>query len=268
VVLRDASKNESSVTFQIVNEKIISSIVSNPTRKVGYTFSSSDKNVSIDLSKNEVSGNGDLKIEEIKKESLNFSFPKSLPLKGKIYKIESFNFSWKGEASGELKTNFPTTAKESLYFYDTSISKFASISHKKKPSGFSFKLSKLGYLFVLSDESPPTIHPMTSLARHIELPGVRDGCFEDRYYGLADVGSGFRTTVELLLDGQFYPYEYDPDRKAIRVRIPKSLAKEKPYLLLEVRAFDFAGNESSPFLDLIVTGGWNLEAQTSCPVME
>ncbi|MCZ8343215.1 MAG: M23 family peptidase [Leptospira sp.] len=268
VRLRDASKNFSNVSFAFIHESNTTKMELPSYKNKGFKYESLDKNLSIDLSKNEVSGNGRITIEEVKNENLSFTLPKTLPLKGKIYQIIGSNFSWKGEGSGEFKTNFPTTNKESLYFYDTSIRRLASLSQKRKSNGFSFKISKFGYLFVLSDESPPTIFPMTSLARHIELPGVRNQCIEDRFYGLGDTGSGFKTNVELLLDGQSYPYEYDPDRKAIRVSIPKSLSKEKPYLLLEVRAFDFAGNASEPYLDLIATSGWLKEDYASCPVIE
>lgn len=268
VRLRDASNNISSVAFSFIHESNITKLEPLSGKNKGFRYESMDKNLSIDLSKNEISGTGGLTIEEVPKENLSVSLPKTLPLKGKIYQISGSNFSWKGEASGEFKTNFPTTTKESLYFYDMSIRRLTSISQKRKANGFSFKISKFGYLFVLMDESPPTIFPMSSLARHIELPGVRNQCIEDRFYGLGDTGSGFKTSVELLLDGQNYPYEYDPDRKAIRVSIPKSLSKEKPYLLLEVRAFDFAGNVSEPYLDLIVTSGWLKEDYASCPVIE
>jgi hypothetical protein len=122
---------------------------------------------------------------------------------------------------------------------------------------------------VLSDETPPTVFPMTSIARFIELPEVRNHCLEEKYYVLSDVGSGFKTNVELLVDGQTFPYEYDPDRSAIRVQLPKSLQKERPYLLLEVKASDFAGNISDPFVDLISTNGWKEDLlQASCPVIE
>ncbi|MDF3821313.1 M23 family peptidase [Leptospira sp. 96542] len=268
--LRDASANVSQVQFTLVRGKNNTNQNHEPKTSIsrGRVYTSQDKNLTLDLSKAEISGDGSLYIEEMKDSNLPFTAPKNLPLKGKVYQISSKNLSWKGEGLGEFRTNFPITQKEFLYFYDASIGKFQSILHKKKQTGFSFKLTRLGYIFILLDETPPTIFPMTSLARYIELPEIRNQCLEDRYYGLGDIGSGFRTNVETTLDGQNYPYEYDPDRKAIRIQIPKSLAKERPYLLLEVRVYDFAGNKSEPFVDLVSTNGWLSENQASCPVIE
>ncbi|TGN11701.1 M23 family metallopeptidase [Leptospira ilyithenensis] len=266
--LRDASSNRSYIKIIIKNESPNGFIVSG-TSGFGKKVSSSDKHFSFDVSKNESTGNGKIEIEDKKDATdLPFSIPKGLILKSKIYKIESVNFTWKGDGQGELILPVSPTNKDSLFFWDSSIKKFSSVAGKRKANGFSFSLSKLGYLMVLEDMSPPSITPMTSLARHIELPEIRSGCFENRYYALNDVGTGFKTTVNLLLDGQTYPYEYDPDRKAIKVTLPKSLYKEKPYLLLEVRAFDFAENISQPFTDLIVTSGWKNDVYASCPESE
>jgi len=266
--LRDASANRSYIRITIQNQTPNGYIVAS-TVGFGKKVNSKDKNLSFDVSKNESTGNGKIEIEDEKEiNELPFSIPKGLVLKSKIYKIESTNFTWKGDGQGELLTAVPPTNKDSLFFWDLSIKKFSSLSQKRKANGFSFSLSKLGYIMVLEDMSPPSVSPMTSLARHIELPEVRLHCFEEKYYALNDVGTGFRTTVELLLDGQTYPYEYDPDRKAIKVTLPKSLYKEKPYLLLEVRAFDFAGNISPPYTDLIVTSGWKKDVYASCPESE
>ncbi|PJZ84098.1 peptidase M23 [Leptospira harrisiae] len=269
VSLRDATGNKSSVFFTVIHEKEEKENQKfSKNKKSGNKYNSLDGNITIDLSKVEVSGEGTLQITEINSKDIPFKIPSGLPLKGKIYQLDTKKLSWKGEGSGEWNLGYPVSTKESLYFYDSSIGKFQSITQKRKPNGFSFKLTKLGYVMVLSDETPPTIFPMTSLARYIELPEVRNHCFDDRYYVIGDTGSGFRTSVELTMDGQSYPYEYDPDRRAIRVTIPKSLQKERPYLLLEVKAFDFAGNVSEPFVDLISTRGWKEELQASCPVME
>ncbi|TGL40945.1 M23 family peptidase [Leptospira perdikensis] len=269
VSLRDATGNKSSVFFTVIHDKNeTDSSRFAKKQKNGNKFNSADGKVSVDLSKAEVSGEGSLLITEINEKDIPFKIPTGLPLKGKIYQLDTKKMSWKGEGMGEWNLSYTTSTKESLYFYDTSIGKFQSITQKRKPNGFSFKLTKLGFVMVLSDETPPTIFPMTSLARYIELPEVRNHCFEERFYVIGDTGSGFRTSVELTIDGQTYPYEYDPDRRAIRVLIPKSLQKERPYLLLEAKAFDFAGNVSEPFVDLISTRGWAEELQASCPVME
>jgi len=140
---------------------------------------------------------------------------------------------------------------------------------EKKSSGFEVKLGKVGILWIGSDFSPPSISPLTTLARHLELPEIQESCFEIRNYALADVGTGFRPMAEVILEGQIYPYEYDPDRKSIRVRIPKSLAKSQDYALLEVRAFDFAGNRSQFFQDVVHLTSWKQEANyASCPAKE
>jgi len=266
--LFDATGNRSFVKLSIINERgNIKDTKAKPngSKKVFST----DKVLSFDVSQNESTGSGSISIREIPNaEDIPLSIPKGLILRSKIYQVTSQNFTWKGEGQGELNPTPGATAKDALYFWDESIRKFSSIKQKRKGSGFQFFLGKLGYVMVLEDHSPPYVAPMTSLARHIELPEIRNSCFEDRFYVLGDSGTGFKSTVELLVDGQSYPYEYDPDRTAIRVTLPKSLHKEKPYLLLEVRAFDFAGNESEPFLDLIVTSGWKSENYDSCPLME
>ncbi|TGL21881.1 M23 family metallopeptidase [Leptospira yanagawae] len=268
--LRDATGNKSSVNFTILNEDSPKDPNEKPIpKKTGNKYKSLDGVVTIDLTKAEVSGDGNFFITEISEKEIPFKIPKGLPLKGKIYQVETKRMSWKGEGIGEMNFGSTPSIKDSLYFYDVSIGKFQGVQPKRKPNGFSFKLTKLGYLMVLSDETPPTVFPMTSIARYIELPEVRNHCMEEKYYTLSDTGSGFRTNVELLLDGQSFPYEYDPDRSAIKVLIPKSLQKERPYLLLEVKASDFAGNTSEPFVDLISTNGWKEDLlQASCPVIE
>ncbi|XDD48242.1 M23 family metallopeptidase [Leptospira sp. WS39.C2] len=267
--LRDATGNISSVTFEIIHDEPKKDQTTKQiAKKTGNKYKSIDGVISIDLTKSETSGEGSLFITEIPEKEIPFKIPKGLPLKGKIYQVETKRMSWRGEGQGEMILGYSPSLKDSLYFYDSSIGKFQGIQPKRKTNGFSFKLTKVGYLMVLSDETPPTVFPMTSIARYIELPEVRNHCMEEKYYGLSDTGSGFKTNVELLLDGQIYPYEYDPDRSAIRVLIPKSLQKERPYLLLEVKASDFAGNSSEPFVDLISTNGWREDLQASCPVME
>jgi hypothetical protein len=268
--LRDATGNKSFVSFEIIHEPSPKDFrINQSSKKTGNKYRSFDGLVTIDLTKAEVSGDGSLLISEVLEKDIPFKIPKGLPLKGKIFKLETKRLSWKGEGLGELNLGVTPSIKESLYFFDSSIGKFQGIQPKRKSNGFSFKLTKLGYLMVLGDETPPTVFPMTSIARYIELPEVRNHCMEEKYYGLSDVGSGFKTNVELLVDGQTYPYEYDPDRSAIRVLIPKSLQKERPYLLLEVKASDFAGNSSEPFVDLISTNGWKEDLlQASCPVIE
>jgi hypothetical protein len=268
--LRDATGNKSFVSFEIIHEPSPKDFrINQSSKKTGNKYRSFDGLVTIDLTKAEVSGDGSLLISEVLEKDIPFKIPKGLPLKGKIFKLDTKRMSWKGEGLGELNLGVTPSIKESLYFFDSSIGKFQGIQPKRKSNGFSFKLTKLGYLMVLGDETPPTVFPMTSIARYIELPEVRNHCMEEKYYGLSDVGSGFKTNVELLVDGQTYPYEYDPDRSAIRVLIPKSLQKERPYLLLEVKASDFAGNSSEPFVDLISTNGWKEDLlQASCPVIE
>ncbi|MBL0953310.1 MAG: M23 family metallopeptidase [Leptospira sp.] len=267
--LRDATGNVSSVFFDLIHEEQTPDLSTKPiSKKTGNKYKSLDGVISIDLTKAEISGEGSLLITEILEKEIPFKIPKGLPLKGKIYQVDTKRMSWKGEGQGEMNLGFTPSIKDSLYFFDSSIGKFQGIQPKRKPNGFSFKLTKVGFLMVLSDETPPNVFPMTSIARYIELPEVRNHCLEEKYYGLSDVGSGFRTNVELLVDGQSFPYEYDPDRSAIRVLIPKSLQKERPYLLLEVKASDFAGNNSEPFLDLISTNGWREDLQASCPVIE
>ncbi|TGN17641.1 M23 family metallopeptidase [Leptospira idonii] len=265
--LRDAAGNKSYVRLKVKHEAPVTAL-SNAKQSLGKKFFSNDRLVQFDLSKNESSGNGSVEIEEEDPKQLPFVLPKGLILKSKVYKLETNQFSWKGNGTGEFNTEITITNKEYLSFWDQSAGRFSSVSAKRKSNGFTFSLAKLGYLMILEDKAPPTVLPLNSMARHIELPEVRDQCFEDKYYSLSDSGVGAKRSVNLLLDGQNYPYEYDADKESIRVSLPKSLHKEKPYLLLEVRAFDWAGNESEPFTDLIATGSWKSEYYASCPVKE
>ncbi len=267
--LFDAAKNKSSVSILIKKETEDNKSQSIPPQKSALKeVKSEDQVVRINFSKATVSGTGKLLVSAFPKESnFPFSFPKGIVPRSKVYKLETQNLSWKGEAEGEILQ--PTSAKDVLFFWDGSAKKYQWIQSKKKANGFSFSLSKVGYLFIAEDEAPPSVFPMTTLARNIELPDVIDPCFEIRYYALADTGVGFKTTVDLLLDGQTYPYEYDPDRKAVRVVIPKALAEKQKFLLAEVKGFDLAGNSSPTFYDLISTEGWRKETNyASCPAKE
>lgn len=267
--LLDAAKNQSSVFLQIKNESPDNKENIKPTKKIAQKdFKSEDQAIRISFSKATPSGNGKLLISSYEKEAVfPFLFPKGIRPISKIYKFETQNLSWKGEADGEF--TFKTSPKDVLFFWDSSSKKYQGIIAKKKANGFSFSLTKVGYLFIAEDEAPPSVFPMTTLARNIELPDVQDPCFEIRYYALSDTGVGFRTNVDLLLDGQTFPYEYDPDRKAVRVVIPKILAEKQKFLLAEVKGFDFAGNVSPTFFDLISTEGWKNESSyASCPAKE
>lgn len=266
--LFDAAGNRSVLSFSILHE-INGAPKPSLSQITQKKFLSKDKVLSFDISSVQTSGSGTVEIEEYENlDQIPFKIPKDLILRSKIYRITTNHLSWKGEASGEFLPTQGSSSKDALFFWDESIKNFSYFKQKRKASGFQFQLAKLGYIMVLEDKSPPYVLPMTSLARHIELPEIREQCFEDRFYVLGDSGTGFKTNVELLLDGQAYPYEYDPDRTAIRVSLPKSLYKERPYLLLEVRAFDYAGNVSLPFIDVIATKGWKLDTQTSCPLIE
>lgn len=223
----------------------------------GSRYKSSDSRVSLDFTKNETWGNGSPKIEITTWKKEGIPTPKGLAPKGQAYKITGGLFNWKGEASGSFLWKPGSDSKESkdsLYFYDLSIKRFTSVSPKRTKDGFSFRMSKFGILGVFSDESPPSVTYNFSLAREIQrreasLPGI-----EERLYYLSDIGSGFTSNPEVLLEGEPYPYTYDPDRKAIRIQFPKQAFQSKRYLLLQIKPKDRAGNIGSVFTELITEG--------------
>lgn len=252
--LTDAKGNVSSVNFTLIGK----TPVAIPDKSKSVVLRNNEGNFKLDFSKSEISGKGKPFLKEWESSEIPFPIPKGIEVQGRVYQIGAKNFSWKGEAVGEWKLNLQPN--ESLFFWDSSLSKFQWIAHKKSKNSISFSPTKLGFLFVGKDLAPPSIFPMATLSRDVELPNAKDNCLEVRYFTMSDLGTGFRSTIELTLDGQSYPYEYDPDRKAARIEIPKRWGKDKKLFLLEARAFDFAGNASQHYSDLIF-----LTPEKDCP---
>lgn len=109
VSLRDATGNKSSVYFTVIHEKDekVSDKLSK-NKKTGNIYNSLDGKLTVDLSKVEVSGEGSLQITEINSQNIPFKIPSGLPLKGKIYQLDTKKLSWKGkdQENGTLVTRF------------------------------------------------------------------------------------------------------------------------------------------------------------------
>ena len=72
-----------------------------------------------------------------------------------------------------------------------------------------------------------------------------------REYYISDAGSGVRPeTLQVLLNGNSYPYTWKADRSVVAVSVPRSFARDGA--LLSIRMEDVAGNRSDWFLDTIV----------------
>ncbi|WCL48648.1 M23 family metallopeptidase [Leptospira sp. GIMC2001] len=252
-ILEDATGNRSELPIQIevgIPRKD-TTIRPVPNSKVGDIYTTSDKVVSLDFKKTSTYGNGYPLISKTDWEKEGVKIAKGLTPVSDPYKISVMNFNWKGEATGFIKTKNPPTSKESLYFYDTSIKRFNGISSTRTKDGFQFKTEKLGILGVFADEAPPSVHYAYSYAKEIHLENARTPGISERLYYLGDVGSGFTTTPEVLLEGEVYPFEYDKDRRAISIKIPDKAFLEKKYLLLQIRPKDWAGNQGNYFTEIL-----------------
>jgi hypothetical protein len=241
----DASKNISSVSLDIIVDSSYKPIaVSGKARK----FQSGDSTVSLDFSGLAVEGNGHVeirKIETLPEEIVN----ENLEVSGNIYKIESINFSWRGLAQGKFHGAFNSVDKD-LYLYDTSVKDWMKLTHKKTASFIGFQLSRLGYLCVMKDKSPPQIGYPYLIYRDYELNDLSSEKFINRFYSVNDYESGLKR-IELLFEGTSYPFEYNRHRRYAKVLVPKSLKKFKSVYTIQLRAYDKAGNVSPWFTDLV-----------------
>lgn len=251
-ILEDAAGNRSQISIPVVvgtpppPEK-----TQPPAMRSGTTYQSLDGILSLDFRGVESFGQGSPVLEKTDWALESIELPQGLIPRSIPYRISVQNFNWKGTANGFYKTDFPIGKKDSLYFYDTSIRRFTAIASQKTGNGFRFKTAKLGILGVFSDESPPTVTYPFQVAPVVHLPAAMDPAILERYYYLGDIGSGYTTKPDVYLDGEVYPFEYNPDRKAIRIRIPRRAFHKKKYLLLEIRPHDWAGNRGKYFTDLL-----------------
>ena len=103
----------------------------------------------------------------------------------------------------------------------------------------------------MRDKSPPTISYPYLIYRHYNLPEIQDATMLERFYYVADRGSGISNKINVLLEGISYPYTFDRDRNFIKLEIPKSLKSVKNPLLIQLKVQDNAGNQSNWFTDVV-----------------
>ncbi len=251
-ILEDASGKQSKLFIPI---RISSDLPAKPASETFSQFSglylSKDGNLRLDLKNNPVSGGGSLLLEATDWKSEGIELPSGLKATSLTYKVATRNFNWKGRAPGNLYLNRAPEKSEHLYFYDLSSRRFQSIPQNKIRNGFHFMLEKFGILGVVRDESPPTVGYVYQLDERVHLPIALDSNLIERYYYLSDIGSGVTESPEVYLEGEPYPYEYDRDKKAIRVLFPKKAFYHKKFLLLEIRPRDHAGNVGSFFTEIL-----------------
>jgi hypothetical protein len=252
-ILEDASGKKSylPIPIAVVNELEKKQAPTNVFSGQGKQFVSQDRNLSLDLRKLETTGTGGVNLEPVDWNMENVKIPQGLTPTSMPYKISAVNFNWKGKAMGEIKLNRPPTKKETLYFYDTSIGRFNWTQSWRTKDGFRFQTEKLGIVGILSDDAPPTVEYVYQIGTTIHLPEASTPGIIERYYYLSDVGSGFTTNPEVYLEGENYPFEYDRDRRGIRILIPKKAFYKKKFLLLQIRPRDWAGNQGKYFTEIL-----------------
>ncbi|MCC5814140.1 MAG: M23 family metallopeptidase [Leptospira sp.] len=252
-ILEDASGQKSILPIPIivVDELETKPVKTNLVSGQGKQFFSQDRNLSLDLRRLETVGTGGAVLEPVDWNMEEIKIPEGLTPTSTAYKISTINFNWKGKAIGEIKLNRPPTKKETLYFYDTSIGRFNWTKSWRTKDGFRFQTEKLGIVGVLSDDAPPSVEYVYQIGTTIHLPEASIPGIIERYYYLSDVGSGFTANPEVYLEGEDYPFEYDRDRRGIRILIPKKAFYKKKFLLLQIRPRDRAGNQGKYFTEIL-----------------
>lgn len=243
--LLDAYGNVSGVTFLL---HVSNTVTVKTQKKKSYQFNSIDKNLSLNFSEAKVKGDGKIEINKFSTLPQNFQSDKFIQA-SEAYEIRNIDFFWQGKATGFLKGNFQS-AEEDIYLYMTGIKSWVKLRSKKKKGGIEFQLPSSGYVAIMKDRSPPSIMYPYLLYRDYNLEGVIPEGFIERFYLLSESGSGVKQ-IEVLFEGKKYPYEYDRDRKFIKVLIPKSIKMQKKIFLIQLRAKDFAGNHSEWFTDIL-----------------
>ena len=245
ISLFDASGNESSLKFNFVNVKNESYVKPKPATK----FTSEDEKLVLNFSKTTVIGDGNITITKLDKLPEESILP-NLTQSGNAYQITSYNFSWKGAADGTFVGNL-TEKDEALYLFDAVLNTWVPIAGKKNAQSITFNFVRLGIIAVMRDKSPPTIAYPYLIYRHYNLPEIQDKNILERFYYVADRGSGISGKMDVLLEGSNYPYQFYRDRNFIKLEIPKSLKMIKTPLLIQIRVQDNAGNKSNWFTDIV-----------------
>ncbi|MCB1191381.1 MAG: hypothetical protein KDK90_13130 [Leptospiraceae bacterium] len=243
--LYDVAGNESKIILPLVVSN------ANPSAKNENlrAFASKDSKISLDFKENLVFGEGTVTIEKLDKLPDEMKVQDFLQI-SEAYKIEAIDYTWKGAANGAFSGDYPDT-KDSLYLYDTTIRNWLLVTSWKTKEAIKFKLGRTGILAVMRDNVKPVIYYPYLIYRDYNLPEIKEPEMIDKFYAVSDVGSGISGNVEVLLEGQPYPFKFDWDRNFVILEIPKSLEKQKDVLLLQIRVTDNAKNYSEWFTDLI-----------------
>jgi hypothetical protein len=246
VELADASGNISFVNLPIeINHSEIK------TQKVSQKeFNSEDGTLTLDYSGLQIVGDGTIEIKKLNKIPEEYNFPGFLQISD-AYEIKAINFSWKGEAKGVLKGNFPNK-DDDIYIFDTAFKQWVGLSSKRNQKHIQFSLTRLGIIAIMKDKTPPVINYPYLVNRDFNLPEVKDPRMLEKFYAIYDRGSGVSGDMKVLFEGSPYPFEYDKDRGFIKLEIPLILKKyNKSFYIIQIQIQDKAGNRSNWFTDVV-----------------
>ena len=243
IILADARGNRSELKFilQTNNQTVTEQ---NKTNR--QLFVSGDRQLSLDFSQSIVYGNPDITIEPLQNVPAELKVNGLVP-SGKMYKIETTNFTWYQPARGLIRRAIGNN--EALFLYNTETSRWQTLAHKKRAGQITFEFTRPGIIAIMQDNIAPVIRPTYKMTRNIYLEPDPDMIL--RIYSVSDTGSGLDHRFRVMIENQNYPYYYDWDRKAILVEIPKRLSLYRKVIPVYIQASDLAGNKSEWFTDLI-----------------
>ncbi|WP_410175018.1 M23 family metallopeptidase [Leptospira borgpetersenii] len=245
IIAEDKENNRSSLKFKIFN----SGFKGHVTKTTPTEYSSQDSRFLLKTPKGNTFGKGNILFEVVGTPRENL-LPEDLILKSELIEIESTGISWSGDAKFLWKGK-KLGKGENLYLLEEGTKRWIILKTTSENGGTSAVLNKIGIIAVLEDRSKPKIDHPFLISRHRFTPEVRPSAVIERMYSISDIGSGYAGGAEIFLDGQIFPYEFEPDRKVILVKIPNSFGKFKRRLLLQARIKDRAGNISDWLTDLI-----------------
>lgn len=245
IIAEDKENNRSSLKFKIFN----SGFKGHVTKTTPTEYSSQDSRFLLKTPKGNTFGKGNILFEVVGTPRENL-LPEGLILKSELIEIESTGISWSGDAKFLWKGK-KLGRGENLYLLEEGTKRWIILKTTSENGGTSAILNKIGIIAVLEDRSKPRIDHPFLISRHRFTPEVRPSAVIERMYSISDIGSGYAGGAEIFLDGQIFPYEFEPDRKVILVKIPNSFSKFKRRLLLQARIKDRAGNLSDWLTDLI-----------------
>ncbi|UVA63469.1 M23 family metallopeptidase [Leptospira borgpetersenii] len=245
IIAEDKENNRSSLKFKIFN----SGFKGHVTKTTPTEYSSQDSRFLLKTPKGNTFGKGNILFEVVGTPRENL-LPEGLILKSELIEIESTGISWSGDAKFLWKGK-KLGKGENLYLLEEGTKRWIILKTTSENGGTSAILNKIGIIAVLEDRSKPRIDHPFLISRHRFTPEVRPSAVIERMYSISDIGSGYAGGAEIFLDGQIFPYEFEPDRKVILVKIPNSFSKFKRRLLLQARIKDRAGNLSDWLTDLI-----------------